>query len=154
MNLPDAFLNHFVIFYVNASIADMHYIIAHIRWSVAMRAKVLEYLHRGVGVSEALKKKIYNGLDDDHVKFLNLGHCWLSSLLPFVLQKINRVHFGLLTKADVDMFEAEGMKIPMSRRMLAVPFVGKDVPSRASEFSHPDVLIGLSILAFRYCRLK
>jgi hypothetical protein len=32
---------------------------------------------------------------------------------------------------------------------MAVPFVGKDVPSRASEFAHPDVLIGLTILAFR-----
>ena len=30
-----------------------------------------------------------------------------------------------------------------SRQLLAVPFVGKDVPSQASEFAHPDVLIGL-----------
>lgn len=33
-------------------------------------------------------------------------------------------------------------KMPKSRKLLAVPFVGKDVPSRASEFSHPDVVIG------------
>jgi hypothetical protein len=39
---------------------------------------------------------------------------------------------------------------PRSRLLLAVPFVGKDVPSRASEFSHPDVVIGLSTLAYRY----
>lgn len=32
--------------------------------------------------------------------------------------------------------------MPKSRKLLAVPFVGKDVPSRASEFSHPDVVIG------------
>ena len=44
--------------------------------------------------------------------------------------------------------------IPRSRRLLAVPFVGKDRPSRASEFSHPDVLIGLSILAYRYEGLR
>src|SRR5690348_13506099 len=46
-----------------------------------------------------------------------------------------------------------------TRRLLAVPFVGKDVPSRASEFAHPDITIGcsslfscsgLSILAYRY----
>jgi hypothetical protein len=34
--------------------------------------------------------------------------------------------------------------------LLAVPFVGKDVPSRSSEFAHPDILIGLTILAYRY----
>jgi hypothetical protein len=40
--------------------------------------------------------------------------------------------------------------MPRTRKLLAVPFVGKDVPSRESEFSHPDVVIGLTILAFRY----
>ena len=46
--------------------------------------------------------------------------------------------------------------MPQSRKVMAVPFVGKDVPSRASEFAHPDVLIGLTILAYRYegCRLS
>ena len=33
---------------------------------------------------------------------------------------------------------------------MAVPYVGKDVPSRSSEFAHPDVLIGLTVLAYRY----
>jgi len=42
--------------------------------------------------------------------------------------------FYLLSQADP--------KMPKSRKLLAVPFVGKDVPSRASEFSHPDVVIG------------
>lgn len=40
--------------------------------------------------------------------------------------------------------------MPLSRRLLAVPFVGKDVPSRASEFANPEVLIGLTVLAYRY----
>lgn len=35
--------------------------------------------------------------------------------------------------------------MPKSRKLLAVPFVGKDVPSRASEFSHPDVVIGKAL---------
>jgi hypothetical protein len=34
--------------------------------------------------------------------------------------------------------------MPKSRRLVAVPFIGKDVPSHASEFAHPDVLIGLT----------
>ena len=41
-------------------------------------------------------------------------------------------------------------KSPPNRQLMAVPFVGKDVPSRASEFAHPDVLIGLTVLAYRY----
>jgi hypothetical protein len=36
-----------------------------------------------------------------------------------------------------------------SRLALAVPFIGKDVPSPSAEFAHPDVLIGLSVLAYR-----
>lgn len=40
--------------------------------------------------------------------------------------------------------------MPRSRTLTAVPFVGKDVPSAASEFAHPDVVIGLTIMAFRY----
>ena len=40
--------------------------------------------------------------------------------------------------------------MPQNRKLLAVPFVGKDVPSKASEFSHPDIVIGLTILAYRH----
>ena len=40
--------------------------------------------------------------------------------------------------------------MPMSRQLLAVPFVGKDTPSIASEFAHPDVILGLTVLAYRY----
>ena len=39
---------------------------------------------------------------------------------------------------------------PRSRLKLAIPFVGKDVPSTASEFAHPDIIIGLTVLAYRY----
>jgi len=35
-----------------------------------------------------------------------------------------------------------------------VPFIGKDVPSKSSEFAHPDVIIGLTILAYRYSGLR
>ena len=44
--------------------------------------------------------------------------------------------------------------MPRSRNKLAIPFVGKDVPSRASEFAHPDIIIGLTVLAFRYEGLR
>jgi hypothetical protein len=116
--------------------------------------EVVEFLLRGNAVSQALKDKVHRGLSDDQMKMLNLGHDWLTSYLPFVLQKVNRVHFGLLQPADIELLEKDGVKIPTSRKLTAVPFVAKDVPSRASEFAHPDVLIGLTILAFRYEGLR
>ena len=98
---------------------------------------VLLYITKGNTVHSTLTNKIKTTLSDDHVKMLNLCHNWLSSFLPFVLQKVNRVHFGLLHSFDIKMLVSEGVKIPTSRKLTAVPFVAKDVPSRASEFAHP-----------------
>jgi hypothetical protein len=67
-----------------------------------------------------------------------------------VLAKVNRVTFGLLTESECTAALEEDAHVPRSRLKLAVPFVGKDVPSRSSEFAHPDVIIGLTILAYRY----
>ena len=58
--------------------------------------------------------------------------------------------FGLLTPEQVQYNLEQDAKMPRSRQLVAVPFVGKDVPTRSSEFSHPDVVIGLTILAYRY----
>ena len=44
--------------------------------------------------------------------------------------------------------------MPRSRFKLAIPFIGKDCPSRASEFAHPDVIISLTVLAYRYEGLR
>jgi len=85
---------------------------------------------------------------------LNLCRDWLKSYLPHVLQKIDRVSFGLLNKADFDRAMAVDPNMPRTRAKLAVPFVGKDVPSQSSEFAHPDVIIGLTILAYRYEGLR
>merc|ERR1740123_28164 len=81
---------------------------------------------------------------DVFVKLLNLARDWLHSLLPHVLSRVHRVSYGLLTGAP-----ALGHQVSKSRRHLAVPFVGKDRPSAQSEFQHPDVLIGFTILAYR-----
>jgi hypothetical protein len=61
---------------------------------------------------------------------------------------------GLLSVDDIQRAHDSGLRMPKSRKLLAVPFMGKDVPTRASEFSHPDVVIGLSILAFRHEGLR
>ena len=87
-------------------------------------------------------------------KMLNLSRDWLCSYLPHVLAKIDRVSFGLLNKDDLARAKQLDPLMPASRTVLAVPFVGKDVPSRSSEFAHPDVIIGLTILAYRYEGLR
>ena len=116
--------------------------------------EIVDFLLRGNVCNTAILDKMKKHLLDDHIKMMNLGHDWLNSFLPFVLQKVNRVHFGLLQPKDVQQLEDDGVKIPTSRKLVAVPFVAKDVPSRASEFAHPDVLIGLTILAYRYEGLR
>ena len=41
-----------------------------------------------------------------------------------------------------------------NRRLLGIPFIGKDAPSPFAEFAHPDAVIGLTILAYRYDGLR
>ena len=113
---------------------------------------LLEYIS---GVSDN-RRNYYRTLfstnvSKENIKLLNLTSDWLQTILPHCLTKINRVSFGLLTPADL---AASDKNMPYTRKVLAVPFVGKDVPSRASEFAHPDVLIGLSILAYKYSGLR
>lgn len=84
-----------------------------------------------------------------HKKLLNLCHNWLRTFLPHCLAKVNRVSFGLLSSDDCKQALEQDPFVPRSRLKLAVPFIGKDVPSKASEFAHPDVIIGLTVLAYR-----
>ena len=114
----------------------------------------LSFLMNGPRADEALTQMINNRLSGEHIKLLNLGYDWLRSLLPFILGKVSRVTFGLLSAEDLKRAIADNGSMPKSRRLMAVPFVGKDVPSPSSEFSHPDVRLGLSILAFRYEGLR
>ena len=74
--------------------------------------------------------------------------------MPFSLQKIDRVTFGIMSSEQVAAALAEQPLMPLTRAKLAIPFVGKDVPSQSSEFAHPDVVIGLTTLAYRYEGLR
>jgi len=85
------------------------------------------------------------------MQLLNLSHDWLASYLPHNLSKVNRVSFGILQPEQLARADP---RTPKSRRLLAVPFVGKDRPSGAAEFAHPDILIGLTVLAYRYEGLR
>ena len=85
---------------------------------------------------------------------LNLAHDWLETYLPHALKKIDRVTFGLLSEGDLKTAHKLGQSMPPSRKKLAIPFISKDVPSPASEFAQPDIVIGLTVLAYRYEGLR
>jgi hypothetical protein len=106
------------------------------------------------GYDAQLGQLIESSLSMEHKKMLNLARDWLKSYLPHVLQKVDRVSFGLLNKDDYDRAIAADPHMPRTRGKLAIPFVGKDVPSRSSEFAHPDVILGLTILGYRYEGLR
>lgn len=89
-----------------------------------------------------------------HMQLLNIAAEWLRVFLPHCLQKIHRVTFGLLSPDDYKRLAKTEPHMPRSRIKLAIPFLGKDVPSNASEFAHPDIIIGLSVLAYRYYGLR
>ena len=87
-------------------------------------------------------------------KLLNFSHDWLCTFLPHCMAKVNRVSFGLLTENECKRAVKKEPNMPRSRLKLAVPFLGKDVPSTSSEFAHPDVIVGLTIMAYRYSGLR
>lgn len=101
------------------------------------------------------------------IQLINLCREWVRVYLPFCLSKIHRVHYGLIGDSVVQLWreqelEAAGGDLELAnevvlsraRRLLAVPFVGKDTPSRSSEFANPEVLIGLTSLAYYYNGLR
>ena len=114
------------------------------------QASILEYIQKSGSSAKEILTEIKRGCSDQSLKILNLANSLLSSILPHVLGKIDRVSFGLLDDEYLDSNKRD----PQSRRLLAIPFVGKDVPSTRSEFSHPDVVIMLSISAYRYEGLR
>ena len=88
----------------------------------------------------------------EQIMILNLGRDLLATYVPHCLKKIDRVSFGLLNELDLAK-HADGT-IAENRMLLAIPFVGKDVPSESAEFAHPDVVIGLTVLAYNYEGLR
>ena len=114
------------------------------------QASILTYIQKAGASGKEILTAVKKSCSDHSLKLLNLAHTLLSSILPHVLGKIDRVGFGLLDDEYLVSHKSE----PVSRKLLAVPFVGKDVPSTQSEFSHPDVVIMLSVAAYRYEGLR
>ncbi|RNF23641.1 uncharacterized protein Tco025E_02741 [Trypanosoma conorhini] len=125
---------------------------ASLNWD-SFRAGTTEFLLHPVrpARTSALGSAMNANFTPFAIQLLCLAHDWLHRLLPHVLAKIDRVGFGLMQPQDMETVPAEEReRMPLSRRLMAIPFVAKDVPSRSSEFAHPDVVIGLTVLAFRY----
>ena len=114
------------------------------------QSNILAYILNSRSCPQEILAKVKKSCSDNSMKILNLAHTLLSAILPHVLGKIDRVSFGLLD----DDYLSTHHHDPTSRKLLAVPFIGKDVPSARSEFSNPDVVIMLSISAYRYEGLR
>jgi hypothetical protein len=87
------------------------------------------------------------------IPLLNIARSWVNQYTQHCLSKRNRIEYGLIQESDTEAWKLElkqDVVLATSRRLLAVPFIGKDVPSRVSEFSSPDVCIGLTFLAYKY----
>ena len=97
---------------------------------------------------DARMREALRSAPEQAAKLITLALSWLHSLLPYVLSKVHRVAYGLLTGHELER-ATRNRGTPLSRKLLAVPFVGKDTPSASSEFSHPDVTIGFTIVAYR-----
>jgi len=118
---------------------------------------IVAYLEACSEEADSMVRKWFEQNHSVAVKMLNLAREWVGSFMAHVFGKIDRVSFGLLHPRDFELWERlEGSASPMpaSRKYLAVPFVALEVPSRSSEFAHPEVVIGLTVLAYRYEGLR
>jgi len=108
-------------------------------------------------VKDMERRKKQQGRDAREVtecySLLNMCRTWIRMLIPHCLTKINRVKFGLLRPEDMENLGGK-KNLTKNRRLLGIPFIGKDAPSPFAEFAHPDAVIGLTILAYRYDGLR
>ena len=120
--------------------------------------QLLSYMINGPDADKQVASEVSVILGDDFMKMINISQVLIRHFVPFVLSKIVRAQYGLLTKEDLDLSLEFDKNTSLARRLAAIPFIDKDVhkdvPSRTSQFSHPDVVIGLTTLAYRYIGLR
>ena len=117
---------------------------------------VIEFLHSStVHPDKDLEDNLRACLTDHQMKMINLAREWVGVLLPFVLAATNRVTYGLLAPEHIARMSIDSASlVSKNRRLTAIPFIGKDTPSESSEFAHPDVVVGLTICAYRLQGLR
>lgn len=75
-------------------------------------------------VMKALEQSRSESSPAELPELLFLSREWLKQLLPFVLSKVNRVHYGLLRHKDVVDLTMRGYAPTGTRLQVAVPFTG------------------------------
>ena len=102
-----------------------------------------------------LRESIMRHFPSECRELINLAQSILCKVLPHILSKTNCVHYGLL-KLNLDgNFCIDTNQIePPSRALLAVPFTGKDTPSKNSEFASPDIRLMSTAFAYKYQGLR
>eukprot|EP01060_Flectonema_neradi_P029194 TRINITY_DN3976_c6_g1_i2.p1 TRINITY_DN3976_c6_g1~~TRINITY_DN3976_c6_g1_i2.p1 ORF type:complete len:3023 (+),score=543.42 TRINITY_DN3976_c6_g1_i2:1734-10802(+) len=116
--------------------------------------EILLFLSSPKSPPEALSERILRTSKDRDLKLLNLTAEWIHVFLPHILRRVHRVSYGALRQPELDRAIRLDPRTPKSRRLLAVPFVGKDTPSASSEFQNPDVVIGFTSLSYRFDGLR
>ena len=77
--------------------------------------------------------------------YLLIAKAWLThGLLYHIISYRYRVNYGLLD------FDNNDSNKENAKKEIAIPFKGKDLPSERSEFSHPEIMIGFTILSYFY----
>eukprot|EP00808_Paulinella_micropora_P012642 g44173.t1 len=133
----------------------------------------------GKETKDEFAKELKNDIENEKLAMQQINLCkeWVISFFPHCISKVVRVAYGLLQDSHAynwyleklgpstpPKFQLESMDnaqrdelwgaVAERRRLVAVPYVGKDVPSQTSEFAHPEVMTGLTILAYRYEGLR
>lgn len=94
------------------------------------------------GLSPAVEKTMLAYLADKTQlkEIILIAKGWLAhGILYHVLHAKYRVNYGLNTNSTAVVYKP-----------VAIPFQGKDLPSARSEFSHPDVMLGFTIISYLY----
>jgi hypothetical protein len=140
------------------------------------------YLEFHFALSDHLKQTLFefifekNDFKDTPAKFdhyiagsecdavARLCRVWCQELLPHILSKQHRVHYGLTSYDDITVVEHPRLSPAFSititsaegeeRFLKAVPFLGKELPSPDSEFSSMDVTFGFTALSFMKQQLR
>ncbi|CAE7399786.1 Ank3 [Symbiodinium necroappetens] len=137
-------------------------------------AELRRLLRSPYKLEDGIKEKL-RVADDGVLKPLNLAVHWLHELLPHVLSKVHRVSYGLLCGEDLESSCLGLLRVTIFRnlggrdsgvcvdvgwlclsweKIAQASSVGLDLADNRSEFSHPDVTIGFTILAYRFTGLR
>lgn len=96
-------------------------------------ATLLAYLQADPRLDAAAVVALHARTSDEHMQILNLGRTWLTSVLPHVLSKINRVHYGVFSDAELRRALQDNASMARSRQVGATP---SEAPSRTLMSSH------------------